>query len=80
MSLPSPKLLIPIVLIGVGVAAVKLWPETPLDVTVSKASVGLVEASVANTRSGTVKACQRSRLSLPPGGQVSVLYVAQLLQ
>ena len=77
MSLPSPKLLIPIVLIGAGIAAVKLWPESPLNVTVSQASVGLVEASVANTRSGTVKACQRSRLSLPMGGQVSVLYVAQ---
>ena len=77
MSLPSPKLLIPIVLIGAGVAAVRFWPESPLDVTVSQASVGLVEASVANTRSGTVKACQRSRLSLPLGGQVSVLYVAQ---
>ena len=77
MSLPSPKLLIPIVFIGAGVAAVRLWPESPLDITVSQASVGLVEASVANTRSGTVKACQRSRLSLPLGGQVSVLYVAQ---
>ena len=58
MSLPSPKLLIPIVLIGAGVAAVRFWPESPLDVTVSQASIGLVEASVANTRSGTVKACQ----------------------
>lgn len=77
MKLPSPKLVIPVVLIGAGVAAIKLWPESPLDVTVSQATNGLVEASVANTRSGTVKACQRSRLSLPMGGQVSVLYVAQ---
>ncbi|MEK9714013.1 MAG: efflux RND transporter periplasmic adaptor subunit [Thalassolituus sp.] len=77
MKLPSPKLLIPVVLIGAGIVAVRFWPESPLAVTVSQASSGIVEASVANTRSGTVKACQRSRLSLPMGGQVSVLYVAQ---
>ncbi len=41
-------------------------------VTVKK---GLVEATVANTRAGTIKACKRSRLSLPIGGQVDELLV-----
>ena len=38
-------------------------------------SVGLVENSVSNTRAGTVEACQRSKLSLPIGGQIAELYV-----
>src|SRR5690606_40372374 len=40
-------------------------------------STGNVEALVANTRSGTVRACNRSRLSLAMGGQVSKLHVDQ---
>jgi len=77
MSLPSPKIIIAVAIVAVAIIAMRFWPESPLDVTVSQATIGTVEASVANTRSGTVKACQRSRLSLPLGGQVSVLYVAQ---
>ena len=38
-------------------------------------SMGLVENSVSNTRAGTVEACQRSKLSLPIGGQIAQLYV-----
>lgn len=37
---------------------------------------GVVEATVANTRAGTINACQRSRLSLSVGGQVSELRVS----
>jgi len=77
MSLPSPKIIVAITIVAVAIIAIRFWPESPLDVTVSQATLGTVEASIANTRSGTVKACQRSRLSLPLGGQVSVLYVAQ---
>ena len=42
MKLPSPKLLIPVVLIGAGIAAVRFWPESPLAVTVSQTSSGTV--------------------------------------
>ena len=43
----------------------------------SSVSTGTVEALIANTRSGTVRACNRSRLSLAMGGQVSHLHVDQ---
>ena len=36
---------------------------------------GMIEATVSNTRAGTVKACRRSRLSMPLGGRVESLNV-----
>nr|WP_270049542.1 efflux RND transporter periplasmic adaptor subunit [Thalassolituus pacificus] len=59
------------------VAAFILRPAKPIEVRMAKTSQGLVEALVSNTRSGTIKACQRSRLSLALGGQVNHLYVDQ---
>ena len=44
-------------------------------VSLAKVEKGRVEATVANTRAGTVKACQRSRLSMPIGGQVASLLI-----
>ena len=38
---------------------------------------GLVELTVANTRSGTVNACQRSRLSMSIGGQIETIHVKE---
>ena len=49
-------------------------PKLP-EVHLVELSLGLVESSVSNTRAGTVKACQRSKLSLPIGGQIATLYV-----
>lgn len=49
----------------------------PIEVTVVAVERGTVENTVANTRVGTVKACLRSRLSLPIGGQVSELNVTE---
>ncbi|MGV6807764.1 MAG: efflux RND transporter periplasmic adaptor subunit [bacterium] len=49
----------------------------PIEVAVTQAERGLVEQTVANTRAGTVKACQRSRLSLPIGGQIAQLEVKE---
>ena len=46
-----------------------------VSVRLATAEQGVVEATVANTRAGTINACQRSRLSLPVGGQVSELRV-----
>ena len=51
-------------------------PE-PVMVSVVTVERGIVERTVANTRAGTVKACQRSRLSLPIGGQIAALYVKE---
>ncbi len=47
----------------------------PVSVTLVKVERGLVEASVSNTRAGTVKACRRAKMSPPAGGQISRLLV-----
>lgn len=49
-------------------------PE-PLAVLVAPADYGAVEQTVANTRAGTIKACRRSKLSMPMGGVVDRLLV-----
>src|SRR5690606_33045515 len=38
---------------------------------------GAVERTVANTRAGTVEACQRAKLSMPIGGQIERLLVTE---
>ena len=59
------------------IAGLVYWSslDDPVEVTVVKIDRGLVERTVSNTRAGTVKACQRSKLSLPIGGQIEHLYV-----
>ena len=47
----------------------------PLPVQFVKAERGLVEATVSNTRAGTVKACRRAKLAPPAGGQIARLQV-----
>jgi HlyD family secretion protein len=49
-------------------------PE-PVEVVVREAGLGTVEATVANTRAGTVMACRRARLSPADGGQIAKLPV-----
>lgn len=51
--------------------------EEPIAVNIVEAERGSVEQTVSNTRAGTVKACQRSRLSLPIGGQIAKIYVRE---
>lgn len=48
-----------------------------LPVTVATVGRGTVEATVANTRAGTVKACRRARLAPQSGGQISRLLVRE---
>ena len=55
-----------------------LWHRShrpPLEVWLATAHYGTVEALVSNTRAGTVKACRRSRLSMPIGGVVDKLWI-----
>ena len=47
----------------------------PLPVVLTTVSRGNVEASVSNTRAGTVTACRRAKLSPPAGGQISKMRV-----
>lgn len=51
------------------------WFNRPQPIVVALVEVGLgeVEASVANTRAGSVEACQRTRLSPISGGRIAFL-------
>jgi len=59
----------------VVVAFVVLGGAKPIPVTLQKIERGDVEASVSNTRAGTVKACRRAKMSPPAGGQIAKLRV-----
>ncbi len=60
-----------------GVAAWLLWPREPVRVVLASIDRGVVEQVVSNTRAGTIKACQRSKLSMPMGGRVERLHVKE---
>jgi HlyD family secretion protein len=67
-----------LLLLALG-GAVLWWLGRPKPVNVLTASVGrgTVEATVANTRAGTVEACQRTKLSTIAGGRIEVLAVKE---
>ena len=70
--------LIAIVLIAAGVAAAMwLGRAKPVAVVVVEVGRGKVESSIANTRAGTVEACQRTRLSTIAGGRIELLAVKE---
>ncbi len=64
------------IVVMVGLIYLMSRPELP-QVRLVKVSSGVVEQTVSNTRAGTVKACLRSKLSLPIGGQIADLYVRE---
>lgn len=70
--------LIAVALIAAVVAAA-MWLGRPKPVAVVVAEVGRgkVESSIANTRAGTVEACQRTRLSTIAGGRIELLTVKE---
>ena len=61
------------------VAGGVLWLRRPqpVAVTVAEAASGDVLATVANTRAGTVDACNRARMAPPTGGQIARLPVRE---
>lgn len=71
------------VLIGVAVvaalAAVIWWlgQPKPVKVVLLEVGRGTVEATISNTRAGTVEACQRTKLSTIAGGRIEVLAVKE---
>ncbi len=69
-----------IALVVVALAAVGLWwigrPKL-VAVTLKEIDHGKVESSIANTRAGTVEACQRTKLSTIMGGRIEVLAVKE---
>jgi HlyD family secretion protein len=52
-----------------------LTRSKPLPVTLKTVDRGNVEASVSNTRAGTVKPCRRAKLAPPSGGLISKMRV-----
>jgi len=57
-----------------------IWLATrpkPVAVLVAAADTGRVEATVANTRAGSVSACRRARLAPPMGGRIEKLPVRE---
>lgn len=68
-------LLIPLLLVGGFFAYRYLNKEKPLTVSAKEAEIGLVEATVANTRAGSVKARWRARLAPAVGGRIATLNV-----
>ncbi len=69
-----------ILLVVLAVLAALLWwlgRPKPVPVLTTTVARGTVEATVANTRAGTVEACQRTRLSTISGGRISVLAVKE---
>ena len=78
---PSPWLrrgVIAAVVIGLGVAGAMWWGRAkPVPVVAVEVGRGPVESSIANTRAGTVEACQRTRLSTVMGGRIELLNVKE---
>ncbi len=66
-----------VILVTVAVVAALAYSmrSKPLPVQLQKVGRGDVEASVSNTRAGTVMACRRAKMSPPAGGQISRLHV-----
>ncbi len=64
-------------LVVLALAGLGWWWKRPqpLPVTLIEVGSGPVESLVANSRAGTLKACQRSHLSFKLGGQVSELLI-----
>jgi HlyD family secretion protein len=64
-----------IVVIGLVIGISYLTRSKPIAVVLQKVERGTVEASVSNTRAGTVNACRRAKMSPSAGGQISKLRV-----
>lgn len=66
-------LLLLAILAAIGWLVWQKTVEQPVEVVVHEVSRGKVEATVANTRAGTVEACRRAHLSPSLGGQIETL-------
>ena len=71
---------LPIALAVIVVIVVAVWwvgRPKPIVVVVAEIDRGKVESSIANTRAGTVEACQRTKLSTIIGGRIEMLAVKE---
>lgn len=83
MALPSQgkrgsklrRIAVAMVLIALAFATWNFTRPKPVQVALLNVQRGAVEATVSNTRAGTIKACHRAKLAPPAGGQISQLKV-----
>jgi len=67
-----------LVIVAIGVFAVRYYgKQAPVGVVLASVERGEVEATVSNTRAGTLRACRRARLAPATGGQVAQLSVRE---
>ncbi len=68
-----------VVIAAALLAAVVWWlgRPNPIAVVVAEVARGRVEATIVNTRAGTVEACQRTKLSTILGGRIEILKVKE---
>jgi HlyD family secretion protein len=77
MKLPTRLLVIVAIVVAMGAAVWWLTRPKPIAVAVKEVDRGRVEASIANTRAGSVEACQRTKLSTILGGRIEYLGVKE---
>jgi HlyD family secretion protein len=67
------------IVLAVAAVAAAFWftRPKPIPVVLKEATTGKVEATLANTRAGTVEACQRTKLSTIIGGRIEYLGVKE---
>jgi HlyD family secretion protein len=72
------KIIICILLVGgLGLLYRHFGRQQPVAVVLSTVALGDIEATVVNTRAGTVKACRRALLAPATGGQIAELLVKE---
>lgn len=79
MKRPTLRTLIILAVVALAITGV-LWRLTlpkAIPVVVKEVDRGRVEATIANTRAGSVEACQRTKLSTILGGRIEVLAVKE---
>lgn len=80
--MPPIKKPLRLISLAIVVSAIALagWYFTrpkPLEVELAIIATGNVEASIVNTRAGTIKSCQRSNLAPITGGQIAKIWVKE---
>jgi HlyD family secretion protein len=72
------RVLIAVALLAAAAAAIAWFARPrPIPVSVALVARGDVESTLANTRAGSVEACQRTRLSTIAGGRIEMLAVKE---
>ena len=80
--MPPIKKSLRLISLAIVVSAIALagWYFTrpkPLEVELATIATGNVEASIVNTRAGTIKSCQRSNLAPITGGQIAKIWIKE---